>query len=252
MTQKVLRLLSFNAFLQIQNIENSNGSFTSTKNNASDQHAAHIDGRPMVGSVDEGKLMQLCRVVEASQSSRCPQAQRDSIASCNGPNSQEVQGLFREADMRFSNVMKPSSHPLTFTTLENNRPTWENKNMHDLLALSMSLATPSENTVLPSATGTVEGRHEGKASSPFHQGQRSRPILAKRSKTGLTMNLETNNVTISQPRVARPPAEWRGKNQLLPRYWPRITDQELEQLSGEYPLYIYIYYFCLLHIHIKL
>ncbi|KAK2632500.1 hypothetical protein EUGRSUZ_L01474 [Eucalyptus grandis] len=27
----------------------------------------------------------------------------------------------------------------------------------------------------------------------------------------------------------------RGRNQLLPRYWPRITDQELQQISGEYP-----------------
>lgn len=38
-------------------------------------------------------------------------------------------------------------------------------------------------------------------------------------------------------RVARPPGEGRGRNQLLPRYWPRITDQELQQItSGEYPL----------------
>ena len=38
-------------------------------------------------------------------------------------------------------------------------------------------------------------------------------------------------------RVARPPGEGRGRNQLLPRYWPRITDQELKQInSGEYPL----------------
>lgn len=37
-------------------------------------------------------------------------------------------------------------------------------------------------------------------------------------------------------RVARPPGEGRGRNQLLPRYWPRITDQELKQInSGEYP-----------------
>nr|KYP48378.1 B3 domain-containing transcription repressor VAL2 [Cajanus cajan] len=35
----------------------------------------------------------------------------------------------------------------------------------------------------------------------------------------------------------RPPAEGRGRNQLLPRYWPRITDQELQQISGEYPAF---------------
>jgi hypothetical protein len=38
-------------------------------------------------------------------------------------------------------------------------------------------------------------------------------------------------------RVARPPIEGRGRNQLLPRYWPRITDQELQQITArEYPL----------------
>ncbi|KAJ3682911.1 hypothetical protein LUZ60_013138 [Juncus effusus] len=34
-------------------------------------------------------------------------------------------------------------------------------------------------------------------------------------------------------RVARPPADGRGRNHLLPRYWPRITDQELQQISGD-------------------
>lgn len=27
----------------------------------------------------------------------------------------------------------------------------------------------------------------------------------------------------------------RDRNQLLPRYWPKISDQELQQISGEYP-----------------
>lgn len=38
-------------------------------------------------------------------------------------------------------------------------------------------------------------------------------------------------------RAARLPAEGRGRTQLLPRYWPRITDKELQQISGsgEYP-----------------
>lgn len=30
----------------------------------------------------------------------------------------------------------------------------------------------------------------------------------------------------------------RGRNQLLPRYWPRITDKELQQISGTYPVVI--------------
>ncbi|OIW04413.1 hypothetical protein TanjilG_32605 [Lupinus angustifolius] len=214
-------------------IENPNVSLMSTKNNASNRHAAHKDDRLLVDSDDEGRLMQLCRIIQATESSQCPQAQRDGIVSRIDSISQEVKCSFREADARFSKLMKPSSHTLTSTSLGNSRPTWENKNMHDALALSMSLGTPSKNTVLPSATEKAEERVEGKESPPFHQGQRSHPILPKRPKTGLTMNLETNNGMISEARVPRPPAEYSGKHQLLPRYWPKITDQELEKLSTD-------------------
>ncbi|KAL3517954.1 hypothetical protein ACH5RR_020543 [Cinchona calisaya] len=42
----------------------------------------------------------------------------------------------------------------------------------------------------------------------------------------------------SQTRIVMrpPPADWRGRCQLLPRYWPRITDQELQQISGNFTL----------------
>jgi hypothetical protein len=51
----------------------------------------------------------------------------------------------------------------------------------------------------------------------------------------------------------RPRMDAKARSQLLPRYWPRITDQELQHLSGEYPKYsTYIHeqppfkrYFCL-------
>ncbi|XP_024528328.1 B3 domain-containing protein Os07g0563300 isoform X1 [Selaginella moellendorffii] len=36
----------------------------------------------------------------------------------------------------------------------------------------------------------------------------------------------------NDPRVARPPADSKGRNQLLPRYWPRITDQEIQQFTS--------------------
>ncbi|OIW02611.1 hypothetical protein TanjilG_24062 [Lupinus angustifolius] len=217
--------------LQRLDIQSPNVFLTSTKHNASDRHVAHIDGRLLVDSVDEGKHMQLCRIVEGSESSHCPQHQRDDIFSFIAPNNQEVKCSFREADARFSNVMKPSNHSLTFTSLQNSRPTWEKKNMHDALALSMSLGTPSQNTVLSSATEKEEGRLESKTSSPFHQRKIARSILPKPLKTGLTTNLETNSGMISEAQVLRPPAEYSGKHQLLPRYWPRITDQELDKLS---------------------
>lgn len=44
-------------------------------------------------------------------------------------------------------------------------------------------------------------------------------------------------------KFARTAIEGRGKNHLLPRYWPRINDQELQQLSGEYPwIFCFFYY----------
>lgn len=45
----------------------------------------------------------------------------------------------------------------------------------------------------------------------------------------------------AQIRNARPRGDARGRNQLLPRYWPKITDQELQQISGEYPLVLNVY-----------
>lgn len=223
----------------MRNTENPNGSVSLTQNNARDRHSAHFDGRLLMGSVDEGKLMQLCRVVEASESSRLNHTQRDGMITGNGKNKQEVKRSFGEGDPGFSNMMKQQS--ITFATVENNRSMWEIKNIHESNAkpsLSMYLGnTSGNNSVSPSAGEKLDGRLDGKASPPFHQGSRSRPILPKLLKTELTMNVEMEKGSGSQSRIARPPAEGRGKNQLLPRYWPRITDQELERLSGEYPLH---------------
>lgn len=36
----------------------------------------------------------------------------------------------------------------------------------------------------------------------------------------------------SQSHIAKGQGEKRGRHQLLPRYWPRLTDQELQQISG--------------------
>ncbi|XP_019439592.1 PREDICTED: B3 domain-containing transcription repressor VAL1-like isoform X3 [Lupinus angustifolius] len=220
-----------------RNTENLNGSISSTKNNSSDWRSAHIDETLFVDNSDEGKLMQLCRIVEASESSRWNNARRDSIMSCSGQNNQEVKCSLEEVDTGFSNMIKPLVQSLAFSKLENNRSTWEIKNIHESTAqpsLNMYLGNPSgNNTILPSSGEILEARLEGNGSPPFHQGQRSRPIWPKPLKTGISMNLEPDKGTLSHARIARPPADGRGKSQLLPRYWPRITDQELERLSGD-------------------
>jgi hypothetical protein len=41
----------------------------------------------------------------------------------------------------------------------------------------------------------------------------------------------------AQMRNGRPRMDAKARSQLLPRYWPRITDQELQHLSSEYPTY---------------
>ncbi|CAI0423802.1 unnamed protein product [Linum tenue] len=83
----------------------------------------------------------------------------------------------------------------------------------------------------PFAT-VVDERSQSK--TPPLQASRSRHLLPKPPKSNLVTGLEPNAMS-SPIRVARPPAEGRGRNQLLPRYWPRITDQELQQISMEYP-----------------
>ncbi|CAJ2652826.1 unnamed protein product [Trifolium pratense] len=204
-----------------------------TKNNANDRYAEHTDGGLSVERVGKGNLMQLRKTAEAGETSFWPQAQRDGVFSSIGSKSEEINCRFNKTDTGFLNVMKHSSHLSALTTSENNRPTWETKSRDESLSLKISLGTSSRNCVLPSAKEIVEGKLEGKASSISQQGHNSYPILAKQPKTGVTLNLETNKGMISLPRIGRPPADVKGKNQLLSRYWPRITDQELEKLSGD-------------------
>ncbi|MCO5551937.1 hypothetical protein L7F22_005444 [Adiantum nelumboides] len=59
-----------------------------------------------------------------------------------------------------------------------------------------------------------------------------RPWISQKPQNHPPKSLEKEPSSQSaSARVARPPGEGRGKNQLLPRYWPRITDQELQLLT---------------------
>ncbi|CAL5424727.1 unnamed protein product [Camellia sinensis] len=68
---------------------------------------------------------------------------------------------------------------------------------------------------------------------PVKQGKKTCLILPKPPKTGLTVGSDANRGMDSQTRVLRLPDEGRGCNQLLPRYWPWVTDEELQQISGD-------------------
>jgi hypothetical protein len=62
----------------------------------------------------------------------------------------------------------------------------------------------------------------------------ARHFLTRPPRVGEGATFDPTRDMFPHLRVARPPTEGRGLNQLLPRYWPRITDQELQQISGEY------------------
>lgn len=81
-----------------------------------------------------------------------------------------------------------------------------------------------------------EAKESTKVSVSHPQRQRQRQLLPKALQASPSTGSESSKDMHPQIRVARPPGEGRGRNQLLPRYWPRITDQELQQISGEYPL----------------
>ncbi|KAL0450909.1 UNVERIFIED_CONTAM: B3 domain-containing transcription repressor VAL2 [Sesamum latifolium] len=107
------------------------------------------------------------------------------------------------------------------------------KSVHESLVqtnLSISLSASSNSNSLP---GVIAEERQSTAICSFQQGCRPRHLLPRLPNSILAAGLETNSSNISQLRVARPPVEGRVKNQLLPRYWPRITDQELQQISGD-------------------
>lgn len=100
------------------------------------------------------------------------------------------------------------------------------------------------NIMLPPPSAIAEGSDLSKKLYPFQQVERGRHFLHKPPKTGPGLGVACDNTAkdVVPLRVARPPIEGRGRNQLLPRYWPRITDQELQQISGEYPFDAYHQY----------
>ncbi|KAK3015804.1 hypothetical protein RJ639_007229 [Escallonia herrerae] len=96
--------------------------------------------------------------------------------------------------------------------------------------LTISLAAPSGNS--PFFAGPVGEREYYRPITSFQHGSTSHH-LPKVPKSIVAAGLDSNTNMLSQIRVARPPVEGQVKNQLLPRYWPRITDQELQQISGD-------------------
>lgn len=234
--------------LQIQRDEIRNGFGSLTVNDSHDIRSTAIESRVVGDGAAEGKLTRLCRIVEANESNLlAPSHRGDTNVSLGKEKREDVIHAFGEVSTGFSSATQPSAGSSKFTKPDSDRSMLDIRDMHESVvqpSLSMSLAVASGNSkfVIPFSNGAADVREQSKAPPSFQQGQRSRPILPKPPKTGLTITSETSKSTGSQLRIARPPAEGRGKNHLLPRYWPRITDQELQQLSGEYPFMFHLFH----------
>ncbi|XP_050116202.1 B3 domain-containing transcription repressor VAL2-like isoform X3 [Malus sylvestris] len=135
----------------------------------------------------------------------------------------------------FSNFNQASNGSAEASTAEAFKANLGINNLYESLPrtnLSMTLGSPlGKENPFPSAI--VDEREHSMTSSPLTPGARSRHLFPKPPKLALSTGLEENSTMVSHARVARPPTEGRGRNQLLPRYWPRITDQELQQISGD-------------------
>nr|QNI23771.1 AP2/ERF transcription factor [Camptotheca acuminata] len=208
-----------------------------TTNNIGDPQSSVVENMDGIG-FDKGKLIQLSKTMEAKDPSYYPQTQKAGRNGSIGQTKQEeIKPPIGESSICFPNQVQQSVGSPIFSKSDTSIAREGVKDMNESLAqssLGFSLNTPLDtpNSVPPFSGGFVERREQNKV-PPFQQGQRTRHIFPKPPKPCLTIGSEVNKGMISQVRVARPPAEGRGRNQLLPRYWPRITDQELQQLSGD-------------------
>lgn len=213
-----------------------------------DPQPSVIENRMDGNVVGKEKIMQLTKTMEENQTNG-PNVFLQSQKG--GPSSSIVQTKREEnllpageVGTGFSHLSQQSSQSSILSKPDGNRPALGLKDMYESLtppSLNFSFSAPlsTPNSVLPLPGGVVEGREKNKI-PPFQQGQRTRHILPKPSKSGVSVSSQGNKGAATQTRVARPPVEGRGRSQLLPRYWPRITDQELQKICGEYP-YLCVY-----------
>ncbi|PRQ42701.1 putative chromatin regulator PHD family [Rosa chinensis] len=201
----------------------------------SDLKLAPSDNQLDSNNVDKVKLMQMENNKECNGLRNLLQSQNNETVGLLQKMKQddvpapvvEIGGTSLSVFNQTSNVSSESSKPEIYKA---------NLGINDIYEslphtnLSMSLGAPAGYANPFPGIGVDE---HARTSSLFLQGARSRHLLPKPPKLALATGLEENSTMASQARVARPPAEGRGRNQLLPRYWPRITDQELQQISGD-------------------
>ncbi|CAM8958372.1 unnamed protein product [Rhodiola kirilowii] len=191
--------------------------------------------------VGKGRIFQLGKSKMDGDPNLLPQIPKgEANVSLGTINGEDVIPSYRELSSNFWNLNAQSGcsphYPIAGSNVTLGVQDGFEANPQTSLNISLSTPPDPSNYSAKYPSVVMEGRDSINLPSPSQQGQRPRVILPKPSKSGLGLSMDASKGVVQQPRVARPPAEGRGRNQLLPRYWPRITDQELQQLSGEYPL----------------
>ncbi|KAI7984247.1 B3 domain-containing transcription repressor VAL1 [Camellia lanceoleosa] len=198
------------------------GCISCTKtNNIGDLQSSYVEHRMGGISLDKEKFTQWSKSMNANELSHCPQTQRgDTNASIE--QIKRVKIVFPNGEVRagFLDLIWRSVGSSIFAMPKNNRPMLGEKDMYKSLAqpsTSLIFSNPLETpySVLPSPGGAVEERKQNKV-PPVKQGKKTRLILPKPPKTGLTVGSDANRGMVSQIRVLRLPDEGRGCNQLLP------------------------------------
>ncbi|XP_021766999.1 B3 domain-containing transcription repressor VAL2-like [Chenopodium quinoa] len=167
------------------------------------------------------------------------------LSMMQNPNSNLAFGLLKQEEVLLSPAQTGSTWISNFTQspmgiFQKARPDISTNSMQAKDNYG-AVAHPNLNITLGVPTGTlqatsstiVDEREQRKMSDTFHQGFAPQNLLPTPPKVAFSPASDTNSSVIPQIRVARPPVEGRGRHQLLPRYWPRITDQELQQITGD-------------------
>ncbi|KAL9251918.1 B3 domain-containing protein [Drosera capensis] len=196
-------------------------------------HVNHAKSEPIGDSSEHWSLSQLGRVMKADELRCLPQGDKN---GSSGPTKIDVQHPGGCGSLGFQNL---SGQPSTATEISKTCDDKQILGIKDMLdlqvhsCLNISLCAPMQSPncdlVLPSGDDQKEKRK-----LPFCQpATRPRHILPKPSKNGFVKVSEGTKGSMSHVWCTRPPSDGRLRNQLLPRYWPRITEQELQQISGD-------------------
>ncbi|TYJ44722.1 hypothetical protein E1A91_A02G003600v1 [Gossypium mustelinum] len=203
--------------------------FCMVKADADQLHSTSADNQLSGASIENLQLMQLSNNAESIGLRQLLQLHNDDSSGSLGQMKQEEFLPPREIGSTCLTSINQASNG----SVQAVKPTTSKVNIFDSLPqtnLSISLGGSLGNqNGFPSSV--VD--EKSKMSSVLQQASKSRHLLPKPPRSVLATGLEMNAGMVPQIRVARPPAEGCGRNQLLPRYWPRITDQELQQISGD-------------------